>query len=107
MKRILAALLIFILLAALIAVHQTEIISTHDITLNMLQNRKGTILVEKCIGMVGFDNKGMLLNGNANNYYIGYRDVNANAGDIVLTYFVYNPFNNVEDDIIWRIDFVL
>lgn len=108
MKRIFAALLAILILCAIIVVARTEIISTKDLTLDMLKSRKGTVCIEKCIGIVSEDNGGLLLNGDANNYYISYTNVsNANEGDIILTYFVYNPFNNVEDDIIWRIDFVL
>lgn len=107
MKKIVVTIIVFVLLFVIMAASRVEVIDSRDITLDILQSRKGNIVVEKCIGMVGFNNKGILLNGNASNYYIGYRDVSANEGDIVLTYLVYNPFNNIEDDITWRIDFIL
>lgn len=109
MNRIIAAIIIIATLLAAVIVAQTEIIDSSDLTLEMLQSRNGTVYIEKCIGIVSdFHKGGFLLNGDNSNYYISYTNVpKANAGDIVLTYFVYNPLNNVEDDIIWRIDFVL
>ena len=87
-----------------------QIVNSDDLTMEMLQNRKGTIIIEKCIGMMtDAEGNGRVLNcANPDYYYISYKSVkNANIGDIILTYFVYNPDNNIEDDIIERFDFII
>ena len=88
----------------------TEIKDSSEITMEILQSRKGTVLVEKCIGIVTTESKdGVILNcENPQYYYISYADIDkANKGNFMITYFVYNPFNNIEDDILFRLDFVL
>ena len=89
---------------------ETRIIDSNELTLEMLQNRKGTMIIERCYGIVTSRNgDGKLLNcANPDYDYIGYRSVeNANVGDIILTYFFYNPDNNIEDDIMHRVDFII
>ncbi len=87
-----------------------RIIDSADLTMEMLQNRKGTIIIEKTIGVVNDkEGNGKVLNcANPDYDYIGYRSVpNADIGDVILTYFVYNPDNNIEDDIMERFDFII
>lgn len=87
-----------------------QIYDSADLTMEMLQHRNGKIIIEKCIGIVTDDNgNGKLLNcRNPEYYYISYKSVkNANFGDVIVTYFVYNPDNNIEDDIIERFDFII
>lgn len=93
------------------------IYDTSDITEDMLNNRKGTVIIERCIGMV--TNKatgdGQILNSkteDGNGCYISYRnekcqELNLCDGTILVSYMIYNPDNNVTDDIIERYDFVV
>lgn len=87
-----------------------QVYDSADLTFEMLQNRKGKIIIEKCIGMVTDDKgNGRLLNCKNPDYnYISYKSVeNANIGDVIATYFVYNPDTNIEDDIIERFDLII
>lgn len=87
-----------------------RIYDSDDLTMEMLQNRKGTIIIEKCIGVVNDkEGNGKLLNcSNPEYFYISYKSVpKATTGDVILTYFVYNPDNNIEDDIMERFDFII
>lgn len=87
-----------------------QIIDSDKLTMEMLQNRNGKIIIEKVIGQVT-DSKGngRVLNCTSPEYdYISYKSVeNANIGDVILTYFVYNPDNNIEDDIMERFDLII
>lgn len=41
-------------------------------------------------------------------YYINYSRVeNISVGDVILTYCVYNPNTNYEDDILERFDYII
>lgn len=87
-----------------------RVIDSEDLTMEMLQNRKGTIIIEKVIGVAN-DNEGngKILNAkNPDYFYISYKSVpNVKKGNVILTYFVYNPDNNIEDDIMERFDFII
>lgn len=86
---------------------------THsEITLDLLENREGKTIVERCYGVV-LDMEtgdGRIINAadGAGNF-ISYRSVyqTHDENSIMLTYLVYNPENNYCDDIIIRYDFVL
>ena len=87
-----------------------QIYDSADLTMEMLQNRNGKIIIEKCIGIVTDDKgNGKLLNcRNPEYYYISYKEVpNANFGDVIVTYFVYDPSTNIEDDIMERYDIII
>lgn len=87
-----------------------QIVDCSDLTMEALKNRKGKIIIEQCIGIVtSSKGDGKILNGNDLEYdYINYSSVeDINVGDIILTYFVYNPDNNVPDDIIYRTDYII
>lgn len=110
MKRNTTIGIILIIIALLCFVFaKTKIIDSTYLTFDMLQSRKGTILVEKCIGIVtDFDKNGEVLNGLGEFNYISYKKVRkANINDVYITYFVYNPLNNIEDDILFRLDLKL
>ena len=78
---------------------------TEELTADILNNRNGNIVMEKCIGRVTSENgDGEILNGNG---YISYTGINAKKGNVILTYFVYNPDSNFEDDIISRFDYII
>lgn len=88
-----------------------NVIDTSDLTYKMITRRKGKILVERVIGKVK-NNKGdgqVLNNGDNTEYnYICYKNhIDCKKGDIIVTYVLYNPENNIEDDIIARWDYKL
>ena len=91
----------------------TQVIDCDKLTENMLthrSNKKRHIMyIERIYGIVT-DNKknGKVLNHPVDGgYYISYRSVkNARKGDLVITYCVYNPFSNYDDDVIERWDFI-
>lgn len=82
-----------------------------DLTLDTIQNRRGTTIVERCIGLV--TNKecgdGVILNYAELGNYIGYRDVYLpfENGSVILSYMVYDPDGTAGDDIMVRYDFLL
>lgn len=95
-----------------------EIYDTSELTSKIMHNRNGKIIVEKVIGEVVNDSlDGKILNTgtNSENYqnkndslYINYERVKgAKQGDIILTYFIYNPFTKAQDDVMTRLDFII
>ena len=81
-------------------------------------NSHGKIIVEKVIGKVTSHKlDGEILNCNVNDggytnkdggNYISYERVDgAKQGDKVLTYFIYSPFSNEQDDVLTRLDFII
>ena len=87
-----------------------EIIDSADLSLEDLENRKGKIIIEKCIGVVeNSDGDGKVLNCYDSNYdYISYRSVeDFQVGDTILTYLIYNPDTSYTDDILERFDYVI
>ena len=89
-----------------------KVYDASEITLDLLGNREGKTIVERCYGIV-LDMEtgdGRIINAadGAGNY-INYRSVyqTHDENSIMLTYLVYNPENNYCDDIIIRYDFVL
>lgn len=92
--------------------YDVEIYDTSNLTLEVLQNRNGKIIIEKRIGIVENENgDGKTLNDGNNgkdNFYTNYSNVkNVNKGNVILTYFVYNPCNNSTDDIVYRYDRII
>ena len=95
-----------------------EIYDTSELTPDIMKNRNGKIVVEKIIGEVTDSNlNGRILNcdneeGGYTNKdggnYINYERVeNARKGDKIVTYFIYNPFTNAQDDVLTRLDFII
>lgn len=89
-----------------------KVYDSSEITPDILENRAGKTIVERCYGIV-LDMEtgdGRIINAadGAGNY-ISYRSVyqTHDENSIMLTYLVYNPENNYCDDIIIRYDFVL
>lgn len=82
-----------------------------ELTAEILENRRGTMVVERCIGMItdAEQGDGVILNACDEGYYISYREVSwpLSKGTVVLSYMVYNPNNEYIDDIIERYDFIL
>ena len=74
-----------------------------ELTEDILANRQGKLIIEKCVGTVTDDEK----NGNLEDgSYISYADVDCAKGDTITTYLIYNPETNYTDDVIKRFDFV-
>jgi hypothetical protein len=92
-----------------------SIYNPDELTNDILTHRteSDNVIIERCIGVV--TNKenpgdGMVLNTEDTEYnYISYRGVDFNTcdGTIILTYLLYNPGTDYEDDIMERYDFVL
>lgn len=86
-----------------------EVVDSPDLTDEMLESRNGKLLIERVIGEV-LDDKGngMVYGVDPDYNYISYRYVEgANKGDVVCSYFVYNPDSNGVDDVVARYDYVI
>lgn len=93
------------------AAPMVKIIDCNDLTEEMLTTRKdhNVMYIERIIGKVTDNEKnGTVLNPPEDGgYYISYASVKgARKGDIIVTYCVYNPFSNYDDDVIERWDFI-
>lgn len=95
-----------------------EIYDTAELTPQIMANRNGKIIVEKIIGKVtNHKLDGEILNCNAEDggytnkdggNYISYERVDgAREGDKIVTYYIYNPFTNEQDDVWTRLDFIV
>lgn len=91
-----------------------HIYNSCNVTGEMLRNRTKSekIIVERVIAMItNADREGdaTVLNTNGDYTYISYygTDLDYTTGTIMVTYLMYNPKTDYEDDIIERYDFVL
>lgn len=89
----------------------TKVIDCNDLTEEMLTTRTEhhIMYIERIIGKVTDNEKnGTVLNPPVNGgYYISYASVDdAEIGDTIITYCVYNPYTNYDDDVIERWDFI-
>lgn len=84
-----------------------EIIGTADLTADELEHRDGKLIIECVIGVVDDDegNGHVLADGS----YIAYKSTKCDVakGNVVCTYFVYNPDTNAFDDVLMRFDYVI
>ena len=99
-------------------VNTMEIYDTAELTPQIMANRNGKIIVEKIIGKVinhKLDGEILNCNAEAGGYtnkdggnYINYERVDgAKEGDKILTYYIYSPFSNEQDDVLTRLDFII
>lgn len=99
-------------------INTLNIYDTDDLTPEIMANRNGKIIVEKIVGKVTNDKlDGEILNCNTEDggytnkdggNYINYERVEgAKKGDKILTYYIYNPFTNEQDDVLTRLDFII
>lgn len=80
-----------------------QLYDSSELTEDILANRQGKLIIEKCVGTVTDDEKnGSLEDGS----YISYENVDCTNGDTVITYLIYNPDTNYTDDVIERFDYV-
>lgn len=87
-----------------------EIIDSSDLTFEEIENRNGKLIIERVIGVVedAETGAGHCVNGEEYWNYISYNCVDKiHNGDVICTYFVYNPDTNYYDDIISRFDYVI
>lgn len=82
-----------------------------ELTAEILESRKGTTIIERCIGLVTDKEAGdgRILNTTSEGDYISYRRVYhpKTEGTVILSYMVYGSDNNHIDDIVERYDFIL
>ena len=83
-----------------------------ELTAEILESRKGTTIIERCIGLVTDKEAGdgRILNvASEMGDYISYRRVYypKTEGTVILSYMVYGSDNNHIDDIVERYDFIL
>ena len=89
---------------------RVEIIDSADCTYDYITHRDGKIVIERVVGVCLNEQKdGVITNPSENmGTYISYRSVEGvEAGDTVVTYYIYNPESNAEDDVLERFDYVI
>ena len=85
-----------------------KVINANDLTAETLENRNGDIIIERVLGVVTDAENGDGYEFHSNGNYISYKSVNGiSNGDVICTYFVYNPDTNCIDDITARYDYVM
>lgn len=85
-----------------------EIIDCADLTLEELENRNGKLIIERVIGVVDDATTGAGHAIDNADDYISYSVVkDISKGNVICTYFVYNPDTNYCDDIISRFDYII
>lgn len=80
-----------------------------DLTAEILENRNGKVIVERCVGIVtdSETGDGMILNTDPDHYYISYAGVDGvTDGTVIVSYMVYSTKNNSIDDIEERYDYI-
>ncbi len=86
------------------------IYNSNELSLEMLENRNGDVIIERCYGVVtdGENGAGKVLYPYDEDYdYISYfrcKGFGIREGTLIMTYLVYNPDNNYHDDIMDRFD---
>ena len=93
------------------AAPMVKVIDCNDLTEEMLTTRTehNVMYIERIIGKVTDNAKnGKVLNPPEDGgYYISYTSVaDTRKGDLIITYCVYNPYTNYDDDVIERWDFI-
>ena len=86
-----------------------QFVDMHDLTYRELTNRNGKLIIERIIGVV--DNAstgaGHVIHEDVD-YYISYKGVDGiQNGNIICSFFVYNPSTNYDDDVLMRFDYVI
>lgn len=93
------------------AAPMVKVVDCNDLTEEMLITRAdhNVMYIERIYGIVTDNEKnGKVLNPpDDGGYYISYASVaDAEIGDTIITYCVYNPYTNWDDDVIERWDFI-
>ena len=80
-----------------------QVYNSSELTEDILANRQGKLIIEKCIGTVIDDEKNGSLEDES---YISYESVDCTKGDTITTYLIFNPETNYTDDVIKRFDYI-
>lgn len=86
------------------------IYNSNELSLEMLENRNGDVIIERCYGLVTDKENGagkVLYPYDEDYDYISYfrcKGFGIREGTLIMTYLVYNPDSNYCDDIIDRFD---
>lgn len=88
-----------------------QVVDCNNLTEEMLTTRANhnIMYIERIYGIVTDNEKnGKVLNPPEDGgYYISYASVeDARKGNLIITYCVYNPYTNWDDDVIERWDFI-
>lgn len=90
-----------------------QVYDASELTAEILENRNGVTIIERCIGKVINEQTGdgVLLNYQDPEYnYISYSYYDKEYirnGTIILSYMIYNPHTNDVDDIMERHDYII
>ena len=93
-----------------LSTHPVMVFQPDELSLEVLENRNGAVVIEMLISRIDSveTGDGTVLNTDSEFNYISFREYlktnEAKDGDIMLTYCVYDPSNNYEDDIVIRFD---
>lgn len=93
-----------------LSTHPVMVFQPDELPLEVLENRNGAVVIEMLISRIDSveTGDGTVLNTDSEFNYISFREYlktnEAKDGDIMLTYCVYDPSNNYEDDIVIRFD---
>lgn len=84
-----------------------EVIDSDKLSNEDIENRNGKLIIERVIGVMDDAETGAGHVLNNGNFYISYKRVDGiSNGNVICSYFVYNPDTNYIDDIIMRFDYV-
>lgn len=85
-----------------------EVYNSPNLTMEMLAARNGKLIIERAVGIVKDAETGEGYIIGYPEFYISYASVDGiSNGDVICTYFIYNPENNYEDDIMMRFDYII
>jgi hypothetical protein len=85
-----------------------KVIDSPDLTMEMLAARNGKLIIERAVGIVKDAETGEGYILGYPEFYISYANVDGiSNGNVICSYFVYNPDNNYEDDILMRFDYII
>ena len=85
-----------------------EIINSPALTMEVLENRNGKLIIERIVGEVTDAETGEGYIIGWPEFYIDYAEVQGiSNGDIICSYLIYNPDNNDCNDIMLRFDYII
>lgn len=89
-----------------------RVLDSSEVTDEVLQNRNGVVIIERCFAILTDDdgNARLLNPAYPDRWYISYKwssEPNLKKGTVLVSYMVYNPETSYTDDITERYDFIL